>query len=141
LAAANVTPPADAHFDGIDILPYLNGKKDTQPHETLCWRFGEQMAIRQGDWKLVRYDPVVDGMNGKATKAKLYNLANDLGEKDDLIKSEPKKAKALQSAWDEWNASNVPALWPNGNSKKKNATGKRTRASIERAAKAIAAAE
>jgi arylsulfatase A-like enzyme len=97
------------------------------------------MAIRQGDWKLVRYDPVVDGMKGTATDAKLYNLADDIGESKDLIKSEPDKAKALQAAWEEWNKSNVPALW--GGGKKKKAAGKRTQASIERAAKRIEAAE
>jgi hypothetical protein len=98
------------------------------------------MAIRQGDWKLVRYDPVVDGMKGTATDAKLYNLADDISENKDLIKSEPDKAKALQAAWDEWNKSNVPALW-GGGGKKKKAAGKRTQASIERAAKRIEAAE
>jgi hypothetical protein len=101
------------------------------------------MAIRQGDWKLVRYDPVMDGMKGKATKAKLYNLAHDIGENKDLIEAEPAKAKALQAAWDEWNASNVPARWGGGGGggKKKKAAAKRSQASLERAARAITAAE
>ena len=43
-------------LDGVNLLPYLDGKNTGAPHETLYWRFGEQMAIRQGDWKLVRYD-------------------------------------------------------------------------------------
>ena len=142
LAAAGVELPASAHADGVNLVPYLNGKNDDKPHSTLYWRFGEQMAIRQGDWKLVRYDPVMDGMKGKATKAKLYNLASDIGESKDLIRSEPEKAKALQADWDEWNGLNVPALWPNASgAKKKKAAGKRTQASLERAAKAIEAAE
>jgi arylsulfatase A-like enzyme len=146
LAAAGEKLPADSRVEGVNILPYLNGDKNDKPHETLYWRFGEQMAIRQGDWKLVRYDPVMDGLKGKATPPKLYNLSNDIGEKKDLIKAEPQKAKALQAAWDEWNASNVPALWANGSGKKKSSPkkkspGKRTQASIERAAKAIEAAE
>ena len=86
----------------------LRGEKDSSPHDALYWRFGQQMAIRQGDWKLVRYDPVVDGEKGRATDAKLYNLANDIGESHDLIDEEPEKAKALQAAWDKWNESNVP---------------------------------
>ena len=74
LAAADVKVPSDAQLDGVDLLPYLNDKNKEKPHSTLYWRFGDQMAIRQGDWKLVRYDPVVDGMKGTATDAKLYNL-------------------------------------------------------------------
>src|SRR6185295_10617192 len=101
LAAAGVDLPSEARAEGVDLLPFLTGKNDSQPHSTLYWRFGEQMAIRQGDWKLVRYDPVMDGMKGKATKAKLYNLAKDIGESKDLIEAEPDKAKALQAAWDE----------------------------------------
>ncbi len=142
LAAANVKIPSDARADGVNLLPHFSGKLDSQPHPTLYWRFGEQMAIRQGDWKLVRYDPVMDGMKGKATDARLYNLANDIGESNDLISAEPAKAKALQAAWDQWNESNVPALWSNAiGKKKKKATGKRSQASLRRAAKSIEAAE
>jgi arylsulfatase A-like enzyme len=140
LAAADVKVSSDAKLDGVDLLPFINEKNKDKPHSTLYWRFGDQMAIRQGDWKLVRYDPVVDGMKGKATDAKLYNLADDIGESKDLITSEPEKATKLQVAWDEWNKSNVPALWGEGGKKKKT-TGKRTQASLERAAKRIAAAE
>jgi arylsulfatase A-like enzyme len=72
------------------------------------------MAIRQGDWKLVRYDPRVDGMTGRATESKLYNLADDIGESKDLMDEQPEKAAALQAAWDEWNKSNVQPLWRDG---------------------------
>jgi arylsulfatase A-like enzyme len=140
LAAADIKLPSDAKRDGVNLLPYFNGKKTDEPHSTLYWRFGDQMAIRQGDWKLVRYDPVVDGMKGTATDAKLYNLASDIGESKDLMKSEPQKAKELQATWDEWNQSNVAPLWGNGGKKMK-AAGKRSQASIERAARRIQAAE
>jgi arylsulfatase A-like enzyme len=140
LAAAEVKASPDAKLDGVDLLPYLNNKDKENPHSTLYWRFGDQMAIRQGDWKLVRYDPVVDGMKGTATDAKLYNLASDIGESKDLFKAEPEKATALQAAWDEWNKSNVAPLW-GGQHLMKKAKGQRSQASIERAAKRIAAAE
>jgi arylsulfatase A-like enzyme len=140
LAAASVDVPSDAKIDGVNLFPYLNNKKTDGPHSMLCWRFGQQMAIRQGDWKLVRYDPVVDGMKGTATDAKLYNLASDIGESKDLIKTEPQKAKELQAAWDEWNQLNVAPLWGN-NGKKMKANGKRSQASLEREARRIADAE
>ena len=95
--------------------------KERSPHDALFWRFGRQMAIREGDWKLVRYDPVVDGEKGKATAAKLYNLAKDIGEKDDLMDKEPDKAKSLQAKWDDWNKSNVAPLWGDGKRQGRNA--------------------
>jgi arylsulfatase A-like enzyme len=148
LAAASVDVPTGAHLDGVNLLGKLPGPgsghaTDTPPHETLYWRFGQQMAIRQGDWKLVRYDPVMDGEKGTVSEAKLYNLANDIGESNDLIDKEPQKAKALQATWDEWNRRNVPPLWGSGGAGKKNkaAAGKRAQASIEREARSIAEAE
>lgn len=111
LAAAGVELPADAQVEGVNLLPYLQGESDGAPHDALYWRFGQQMAIRQGDWKLVRYDATVDGMPGQFTEPKLYNLASDIGEANDLRQQEPERATALQAAWDEWNKANVPPLW------------------------------
>lgn len=114
LAAAGVEIGDDDVVEGVNLLPYLRGEEDGAPHEALYWRFGRQMAIRQGDWKLVRYDATVDGMRGQFTEPKLYNLAADIGEANDLIDNESEKAAALQAAWDEWNKSNVRALWGDG---------------------------
>lgn len=106
LAAAGLK--LDDKIDGVNLLPYLSGKKKGAPHEALYWRFGEQMAIRRGDWKLVRA-----GGRGTAAPEKplLINLAKDTGEQTDLSEKEPKKYKELQAAWDDWNSELVPALW------------------------------
>lgn len=114
LAAAGVNTSADAELDGVDLIPYFTGQDQNGPHAALYWRFGQQMAIRQGDWKLVKYDPAVDGQSGQATEAKLYNLADDIGEKRDLAAEHPEKVKQLQAAWDQWNESNIPPLWGAG---------------------------
>jgi arylsulfatase A-like enzyme len=114
LAAAGVSVQPEWKLDGVNLLPYLTGKDAGTPHDVLYWRFGEQMAIRQGDWKLVRYDPVVDGERGRATPAKLYNLAQDIGEAHDLIAQEPEKRKQLESLWQKWNATLAKPLWGQG---------------------------
>jgi arylsulfatase A-like enzyme len=114
MASAGVEIGNEKTIEGVNLLPYLSGDKAGAPHEALYWRLGRQMAIRQGDWKLVRYDATVDGMRGQFTGPKLYNVAADIGESNDLTEKEPEKAVALQAAWDEWNKSNVPALWGDG---------------------------
>ncbi|MCI0333832.1 MAG: sulfatase, partial [Planctomycetes bacterium] len=119
LAAVGVNAPSDSAIDGVNLFSYLSGAREGSPHDALYWRLGPQMAIRQGDWKLVRYDPAVDGMKGRATEAKLYNLANDIGETNDLIEEELQRAAALQAAWDKWNESNVPPLWGDGSRRKR----------------------
>lgn len=72
------------------------------------------MAIRQGDWKLVRYDGNADTNTGKAppvSSVKLYDLAKDIHEDKDLAAEQPEKVKQLQALWDEWNRSNIKPLW------------------------------
>jgi arylsulfatase A-like enzyme len=113
LAAAGVSLKLDGKVEGVNLLPYLIGEKTGSPHDTLYWRFGSQMAIRHGDWKLVKYDLAVEGGTG-ISPARLYNLANDVGEKTDLISQHPDQAKQLQAAWDEWNRANVAPLWGGG---------------------------
>jgi arylsulfatase A-like enzyme len=129
LAAAGIAAGNDAKLEGVNLLPYLQGENEESPHDALYWRFGPQMAVRKGDWKLVKYDPKVDEAPGKVTEAKLYNLASDIGETKDLIRDESEKSKELQAAWDEWNRSNIPAAWGGDANKKK---GKRNKARNER---------
>jgi len=106
LAAAGV--PIDEKIDSVNLLPYLSGKKRGAPHDALYWRFGEQMAIRKGDWKLVK-----GGGRGNPLPEKplLINLSKDLSEQNDLSEKEPKKYKELQTAWNEWNSELIPPQW------------------------------
>jgi arylsulfatase A-like enzyme len=115
LAAAGVQVDRDSELDGVNLLPFLTDEKAGAPHDALCWRFGQQMAIRLGDYKLVRYDSNADTLTGArdqpVTATKLYNLVADIGETKDLAPELPDKVKELQSRWDAWNVANVKPLW------------------------------
>ncbi len=117
LAAAGIAAKPEWKLEGVDLLPYLNGSKKEAPHSALYWRFGQQMAVRAGDWKLVRYDTNADTQTGKAQPVspfKLYNLAKDIHEDNDLSGSMPEKVAELQKLWDAWNKDNVEPLWGGG---------------------------
>lgn len=115
MAAAGVDIAPDWPLDGRNLLPYLQGVKTEPPHETLYWRLGEQMAVRHGEWKLVRYDLMADGAPAyKVSNAKLYNLATDVGEARDLAAIESSKAKELESIWQAWNRQLPEPLWGPG---------------------------
>ncbi len=79
-AYLNPADPADC-FDGISFAPTLTGEGEQQQHTHLYWEFHEtdQMAVRKGDWKLV----VVNGV------PRLYNLAEDIHEDNDIAASHP----------------------------------------------------
>jgi len=117
LAAAGAAAKSDWNFDGVNLLPYLTGKNSAPPHESLYWRFGPQIALRMGDWKIVKGAPShlagPGNLSGKATTLdpELYNLKNDIGEKDNLAEKNPAKVKELAAVWEKWNAGMIDPQW------------------------------
>lgn len=91
----------DAKFDGVNLMPFLKGDPGT-PHEVLYWRYGEQHAIRKGDWKLLKGPLGDDG---------LYNLADDIAESKDLSAEKPEKVKELTELYEKWNSELATPLW------------------------------
>jgi arylsulfatase A-like enzyme len=103
VAAAGGTIPASAGIDGVNLLPYLTTNAKSVPHDKLYWRMGERWAIRQGDWKLAHQEK---------TGTLLFNLADDIGEQNDLLASRPDKVKELRAAYDAWNKDLMAPSWP-----------------------------
>lgn len=116
LAAAGVDVNPDWKLDGVNLLPYLARGNSAPPHAALYWRFGQQIAIRMGDWKMVKA-PGAGAESGdfksKAATAgaHLYNLKDDLGEKNNLAEKEPEKLRQLVAAWENWNRELVDPAW------------------------------
>jgi arylsulfatase A-like enzyme len=112
LAVAGVAPKPEWKLDGVNLMPFLEGESTNPPHAALYWRFGEQMAIRMGDWKLVRADLATDKQFGDiAKKPMLFNLADDIGEKKDLAEAQPERVKEMFKVWQKWNDELAPAAW------------------------------
>ena len=65
-------------------MPFLTGQDSDRPHEELFWRSKRRTAIRVGDWKLVR-----NPGRGSDGEWELYNLAEDLGETNNLWLKHP----------------------------------------------------
>ncbi|WP_245893461.1 glycoside hydrolase family 2 TIM barrel-domain containing protein [Polaribacter butkevichii] len=84
------------NIDGISFLPELLGnKKDQKEHEYLYWEFhekGGRQAVRKGNWKAVKYN-VLKTPN---KLMELYDLDNDLGEKNNVAKLYPEVVKEME---------------------------------------------
>jgi arylsulfatase A-like enzyme len=100
LAAAGVEMPRG--LDGVDLLPHLDGRKAQPPHDLLYWRYGEQGAVRAGEWKLLL----------RRGEEELYHLGRDAGEEKNLVAEEPERARALRAAYAEWTRGLVAPAWP-----------------------------
>jgi arylsulfatase A-like enzyme len=97
VSAAGGTIDPSWKLDGVDLKPFVTGANKARPHDLLYWRFGEQWAVRSGDWKLVV------SHNGSG-KPELYNLASDVGESKDLAAANPERVAELQMLYDRWSA-------------------------------------
>ncbi len=89
LEAAGLAPPRK--LDGASLLGlFKEGRKLGE--RTLFWGFRNERAVRQGDWKLLI----------RQGQTRLFNLAEDIAEKNDLAQREPKRAAALREALLQW---------------------------------------
>ena len=91
IAYAKVTPKNI--LDGVNLIPYVTGKKTEAPHDYLYWRKFDQksVAIRHGDYKLV---------SEKGKSAEVYNLSNDISEEQAL--NDAKIKADLEKAHKKW---------------------------------------
>lgn len=88
LTRANVT-----ETDGVSFLPTLTGIGKQKVHDFLYWEHVGNVAIRMGDWKAIRSGLLKD----KDAPLKLYNLTNDVEEKNDVSEKYPEvAAKAFE---------------------------------------------
>ena len=78
LAAADL--PAGVVLDGKNPLPVLAQGAES-PHESFFFTFRKHAALRRGNWKIVRERP--------DQSWQLFNLADDLGELNNLAKARP----------------------------------------------------
>jgi len=88
-----------AEFDGVDILPYLSGETNVLARsKPMFWDWGEEIAIRKGEWKMLR-----DG-----SRKNLFNLARDPMELYDVKADYPEKFQQLEAELMAWYSS-LPA--------------------------------
>ena len=112
--------PLTRPYDGVDLIPFLRGEKQGNPHERLFWRELEvgQWGVRDGDWKLVRRTIDLRQPGGKnmvfpEPSAQIFNLSEDIGEKLEFSNDQPDKVTKLRALLDEWETQAARKINPN----------------------------
>jgi uncharacterized sulfatase len=99
IEAAGINPPKEQIMDGTSLVPLLLGRGGVQ-RERIFLYFPDYhhdfpgMAVRDGDYKLIESSE--DG------HIELYNLADDVGEQQNLVTTMPDKAAALTKRLHTW---------------------------------------
>ena len=130
VSAVGLETPKGQQVDGVDLLPFIRGENeggsDSGPHDWLCWQSRSWLpevaggpgvpttgvhssAIRKGNWKLVRIDEKINS-TGPSPAWQLYDLANDVGEQDDVSASHEDTVNELSALFDTWRSSMHPSV-------------------------------
>jgi len=103
----------NADMDGLSLVPLLKDSTARLNRTTLYWHYPHYYpttspvsSIRQGDWKLLEYF--------EDNHVELYNLSDDISEKNDLAAKMPEKADELRNNLHTWRRS-VNAQMPEPN--------------------------
>ena len=105
LAVAGGKFPKVRPLDGVNLIPYVTGKKTGAPHKVLFARKLNCAAMREANWKLIRVDNVIPA---------LYNLTDDIGEKSNVAKQYPERVQNMLNKMDKWEQGLVEPWWGEG---------------------------
>ena len=114
--AAGAKTPTDRPIDGESLMPLL-ARTGALKRDAIFWHFPHYRGnlppysiVRAGDWKLIKWY--------EGTPFELYNLKEDLSEKNDLAEKMPEKVKELSArltAWLEECSARLPKEKPHAN--------------------------
>jgi arylsulfatase A-like enzyme len=101
LEMAGGKPQAKQVIDGESMVPLLKQSGELK-RDAIYWHYPHYSnqggkpggAVRQGDFKLIEFY--------EDSKVELYNLKDDIGEKNDLTSKMPDKAKELHQMLKDW---------------------------------------
>ena len=101
---AGATLPRDRAIDGVDLMPWVEGRATGAPHQTLFWRDGAYRVVRDGDWKLQALDlPHV---------SLLYDMQADPSERRNVASLHPDIVARLTGLLAQHDRQSVKPAWP-----------------------------
>ena len=107
--------PIGQTIDGRSLIPLLTDANARLARNTLHWHYPHYhhdrpaSSIRERDWKLVEY---LDGTGD----VEVYNLAEDIGETNNLVKENPGRAADLKKKLNQWRQQVIARMpYPNPN--------------------------
>lgn len=91
IQAATGFESGKSKLDGVDLLPFINGKRSGSPHERLVFKSERHTALRIGDWKIVSQT-----RKNSPPNFEVFDLSKDISESNNLSKSNPQQLSNLK---------------------------------------------
>ncbi len=100
MSAAGLTLPTN--FDGVNLMPHLGYSAKPVERKSLFWRYGQNLAMRKGQWKVVKQ---------RSNDFQLFDLASDPAETTDLAVLRADMKKQLLAELEATNREMAAPLW------------------------------
>lgn len=106
-------------IDGVSLVPVLK-QNGTPNRQAIYWHYphyhsssiGPYGAVRAGDYKLIEWFD--ESICGSGNEFELYNLKEDIGEQNNLVKQMPERVRKLKKMLSNWRSEvNAQMLTPN----------------------------
>lgn len=94
--------PDDRVYDGVNLIEKTTNKE--KAHEALYWRSEFNKAIRKDNWKLL--------INEADNQVLLYDLENDISEKNNIALQNKAMVESLSAEIQKWEEDMIKPLWP-----------------------------
>lgn len=91
---------AEESIDGKNILDMVT-KNEKTPHEKVFWEYNGQLAMRQGNWKLI-LNGKLDFDRSVADKVHLSDLEKDPGERTNVAEEYPELGEQMKADLLQW---------------------------------------
>jgi len=92
LNLADVEIPVNVKLDGMNVLPQILGN-ETLPARSVCWKIGDEKAIRKGKWKLCMFEQ---------DRRELFDLSIDIGESKNIADENSVVVDLLIAEYNQW---------------------------------------
>ena len=89
-------------LDGVNLIPFVNGDRQNQPHYRLFWKKQARATLREGNWKLMRFPD---------RPAELYNIAEDPRELNNLADIYPERVRKMYKTIFQWESTLERPRW------------------------------
>jgi uncharacterized sulfatase len=103
-AAAGAPLPNDRPMDGVDLLPFAQGRATGPVHDRLFWRSGHYQVVLADGWKLQ--------VAARPDKTWLFDMRADPNEQRNVAGEHPERVVAMKAMLAEHNAQQSEPAWP-----------------------------
>ena len=103
-SAAGIQSSYEDELDGVNLLPYIQNEKTSQPHQTLFWRSGNHQSVLHEKCKYI--------ISKKENLRWLFDTSVDPLEQNNIFENHPEEVRLIEDLLVQFNSEQKDPLFP-----------------------------